>query len=566
MTLMAPDPGAPADSRAVLIGVSAYEDPGFPPIRAARNSLEAMRAMLVDPSLCGWPPDRIMVIANPLSPVDLAERLADCAERTTGVLLVYYVGHGVLSSRGQLCLTVTSTSANRPKITGLPWETVTEILHASNCPARVRVAILDCCFAGQAIDETLTGWQDAAVADATHAEGVYTLTATIRNKFAHVVPAERQQDACTSFTGELRDLVYEGIRDRSPWLTLGEIYPVLRHRLKAKGLPLPNQRGTDTADKFLFTANAAHPSCSTRNRAVAEPESADTAIRAGLQDLPPRQLPLAEPGVTRAPSHITTQPGSSGQSALVLPSSATTRERDLLKSSPGPAEPERSPEARSQRSRGQSSAPARREFPSGGAEVARVQRDTTHELLVRALSNGYNPAFGRSDRESHSRYMDAEKQLATLPARAAGAVLAAIPPGAAASVLDSLWNQDRRWGETVLETISDDRHAHDILTSMYHFRNRSDLPRSRKLRRLLGEATSQRVDERPQTTYARAQASQMPVRANAEHEAERIDRMSSAEGARSIKNLDPDTRQEVLDLLGTNKARSIKRILGQDSA
>jgi len=39
---MTADTGLPAGSCAVLIGVSAYECAEFPPIRAARNSLQAM--------------------------------------------------------------------------------------------------------------------------------------------------------------------------------------------------------------------------------------------------------------------------------------------------------------------------------------------------------------------------------------------------------------------------------------------------------------------------------------------------------------------------------------------
>ncbi len=102
---MAADSGLPAGSRAVLIGVSAYEYAEFPPIRAARNSLQAMQSLLAGPALCGWPPELITVIPNPVSAADLADRIADLAEATTGVLLLYYVGHGVLSTRGELCLT-----------------------------------------------------------------------------------------------------------------------------------------------------------------------------------------------------------------------------------------------------------------------------------------------------------------------------------------------------------------------------------------------------------------------------------------------------------------------------
>ena len=254
MTDVATRADASVESCALLVGVSAYEDPEFPPIRAARNSLGAMRSLLSDPALCAWPPEKIAVIANPLSATDLATSIADLAASTAGVLLLYYVGHGVLSARGELCLTVTSTRPDRPKISGLPWDTVADVLRSS--PAHTRLAILDCCFAGQAI-EALTGDGNAALADIVHVEGVYTLTATTRNRPAHVPSPARQDTACTSFTAELEDLVRSGLPGKPPRLTLGDIYPVLRQRLRAKGLPAPGQHGADAAQQFPFTANAA---------------------------------------------------------------------------------------------------------------------------------------------------------------------------------------------------------------------------------------------------------------------------------------------------------------------
>jgi hypothetical protein len=251
---MTTETGVLVGSRAVLIGVSAYEYADFPPVRAARNSLQAMHALLSDPALCGWAPEHITVILNPISAADLAGQVTDLAESTTGVLLLYYVGHGVLSARGELCLTVTSTRLNRPKISGLPWDTLADVLRA--CPARTRLAILDCCFAGQAI-EALGSDGEPGLADIAHVEGVYTLTATTRNRAAHVPPPDQQDTACTSFTGELRDLIRSGIPGKPPLLTFSDIYPALRQRLLAKGLPAPSQRGTDTAHQFPFTANAA---------------------------------------------------------------------------------------------------------------------------------------------------------------------------------------------------------------------------------------------------------------------------------------------------------------------
>lgn len=244
----------PAGSRAVLIGVSTYEHAEFTAIPAARNSLRAMHSLLADPVLCGWPAELITVIADPASAVDLAGRVADLAGAVTGVLLLYYVGHGVLSPRGELCLTVTSTRPDRPKITGLLWETVTEVLR--DCPARTRIVILDCCFAGRAI-EALAAGDGHGLADITNVAGVYTLTATTSNRTAHVPPPGLQEAACTSFTGEFRDLIWSGIRGKHSRLTFSDIYPELRRRLRAKGLPEPHQRGTDTALQFPFAANAA---------------------------------------------------------------------------------------------------------------------------------------------------------------------------------------------------------------------------------------------------------------------------------------------------------------------
>ena len=309
-----------AGSRAVLIGVSAYEYAEFPPIRAARNSLQAMRSLLADPALCGWPPGQVTVIANPISAADLAANIADLAENTSGVLLLYYVGHGVLSARGELCLTVTSTRPDRPKISGLPWDNVADVLRG--CPASRRLAILDCCFAGQAI-EALTGSGDHGLADIAHVEGVYTLTATTGNRAAHVPPPGQQDTACTSFTGELRDLIRGGLPGKAPLLTFGDIYPALLQRLRGKGLPAPGQRGTDAVGQFAFAANAAVPAGQSAGNPAADspagqlpadlPDSGDgelaaeqpTAEEPGTTAPAGGDSPVAEPGQSRHASIVT---------------------------------------------------------------------------------------------------------------------------------------------------------------------------------------------------------------------------------------------------------------------
>jgi hypothetical protein len=125
-----------------------------------------------------------------------------------------------------------------------------------DCPARMRLVILDCSFAGRAT-EAPAAEGGPGPAGISGVEGVYTLTATAGHRTAHVPSPDQQDLACTSFTGVLRDLIRVGIPGKPPCLTLSDIYPVLRAQLLAKGLPVPYQRGIDTADLFPFTANAA---------------------------------------------------------------------------------------------------------------------------------------------------------------------------------------------------------------------------------------------------------------------------------------------------------------------
>ncbi|MEV4062195.1 caspase, EACC1-associated type [Nonomuraea dietziae] len=238
-------------SRAILIGVANYRDHRFPSIAAATNSLTAMHKVLTDPELCGWPTARVSVLSDPSDSREVATRIRRLAQETSGVLLLYYVGHGTLTPRGELCLSVADTDADVPDLTGVEYARIRSALYDS--PALVKAAILDCCYAGRAI-ETLAN-EAAAIADHIDIRGVYTLTAS--DLAAHVPPPEKQSNLCTSFTGVLVELIRTGIAGRHDPLTLGDLYLELRRQLRARGLPDPNQRGTDTAHSFAFTRNAA---------------------------------------------------------------------------------------------------------------------------------------------------------------------------------------------------------------------------------------------------------------------------------------------------------------------
>lgn len=259
------DPHWP-DSRAILIGVSSYRDPLFPDVPAAANSLTRMADVLTAPSLCGWPTERVTVLANPSDSRDVVKTIRRLAQETGDVLLLYYVGHGTLTPTGELCLALSDTDAEAADLTGLEYARIRAAFRDS--PARVKAAILDCCYSGRAI-ETLAD-EATLLADHTDVRGVYTLTAS--DLAAHVPPPEAQAAVPTSFIGELLDLIHSGIPGQGDRLTLGTLYAHLRRRLRTLGLPDPNQRGTDTAHSFAFTRNAAGHSTPAAAERAAPPE------------------------------------------------------------------------------------------------------------------------------------------------------------------------------------------------------------------------------------------------------------------------------------------------------
>ncbi|MEU0413551.1 hypothetical protein ABZ307_37965 [Streptomyces griseorubiginosus] len=117
-----------SDDAAVLIGVSQYRDPSLLDVPAARNSLHAMHRLLTSPELCGWSEEQVHVVENPAGATDLALGLHRLAEKTAGTLLIYFVGHGIVSKSGALCLAAGDTQLAIP--TSPTWSTTRSAAHS----------------------------------------------------------------------------------------------------------------------------------------------------------------------------------------------------------------------------------------------------------------------------------------------------------------------------------------------------------------------------------------------------------------------------------------------------
>ena len=239
-----------AGSRVVLIGAPAYDDPTLPDVPVVANNVADMAAVLTDPNLGGFDPAHCVVAPARSDIGQIGDLLMDAAAEATDLLLIYYSGHGLLGPlRRELYLSLARTKPDRPAFTALPFEAVRDACLASR--ARSRVVILDSCFSGRAIGDTLTSTSEAVLGQ-IDVSGTYTLTSAPANRVALYLPGERH----TAFTGRMLNLLRTGSASAGPFLSLGDIFRHLYAQHLAEGLPVPQQRGTETADLFGLVRNA----------------------------------------------------------------------------------------------------------------------------------------------------------------------------------------------------------------------------------------------------------------------------------------------------------------------
>jgi hypothetical protein len=233
----------------VLLGVPDYADPALIDVPQVRRNVVDLQAVLTDPRLGGFAPRHCQVAPWRASVAEVGRLLRTAADEAEDLLLFYYSGHGLLSAlRRELHLSVHDTEHDQPSFTALAYHAVRDAWVRSR--AGSRVVILDCCFSGRAIGDTLANLVDVVI-EQVGVTGTYTLAASAGSSTAMVLGTETH----TAFTGRLLDLLRTGVPDAGDVLDLGTLYRHLHARMLADGLPPPQQRGTENADRLGLVRN-----------------------------------------------------------------------------------------------------------------------------------------------------------------------------------------------------------------------------------------------------------------------------------------------------------------------
>ncbi|MFG3600195.1 caspase, EACC1-associated type [Micromonospora chersina] len=238
----------PERSRALFIGAGRFDSGDFVELPSAVPSATALAEALTTPGVGGFASNRSVVLIDPTVRAVWAAIQRQSSE-AEDVLLVYFVGHGLVDTDGELYLAMSETSRDDLRFSALRWDDVRKALSSSR--ARTRIAILDACFAGRALDVMADA--DDQLTGLARIQGSVVLTATSSTQLS-LAPIGQKY---TAFTGELIAILRHGVPRGPLLLTIEVLYWQLRHWLSGNGQPLLRMRAENSAMQVALARNVA---------------------------------------------------------------------------------------------------------------------------------------------------------------------------------------------------------------------------------------------------------------------------------------------------------------------
>ncbi|MFG3526950.1 caspase family protein [Streptomyces sp. NPDC047917] len=244
----------------------------LPPVATTLDDLEtALR------DVCGFGPEQVHRVPAGADTEEVIDAIERVAREATGVVLLYYVGHGLLGPRDELYLATRGTRSHEEISRAVPYRTVQGLLSAC---AGGGIVVLDCCYSGRADVPDGGGVPALEPFVSARPDGSLLLTATSRYDLSFA-PEERRH---TLFSGRLLRLLTEGDPAGPPWLTMDSLYSAL-DRAFAEGPIRPRRQSEGSLGSLRIARN---PACR---------GSGDTSHGGGARrDDPPADVPCPYPG------------------------------------------------------------------------------------------------------------------------------------------------------------------------------------------------------------------------------------------------------------------------------
>jgi len=242
-------------TKVLLIGVSDYvDDKDIKNIPNIKQNIKLLKEVLLDKDIMGIPKENITISLND-SRKDIERKLIQAtreAEDENYTLLVYYSGHGILSSENfKLYLTSSESSKAYLESDSINIDRFREIIAGSR--ATSKVVILDACHSGQ-IHNTMNNFESTISSEIKKFEGTYIMTSASEDSpslFPH-----NSTKKPTYFTAKMIDVLKRGVENNKPYISVRDIYNEIYNSFsKQVGMPLPQQSIFQEADSIIISKN-----------------------------------------------------------------------------------------------------------------------------------------------------------------------------------------------------------------------------------------------------------------------------------------------------------------------
>ena len=187
-------------------------------------------------------------------------------------LIIYYVGHGGFIDHDEYFLALRNTREHYERTSSLVIKALADVVELDFPKGNVYL-VLDCCFAGAAVQSFQSGMLSRNLSGANERTFPRAGTAILCASSRDQVALSQGSGYLTQFSECFTDVLEEGIEDEGAYLSLRQISEEVRSQARKFGyrridpdLHSPRQKGTDAAD-HQFIPNLAYKTTS-NSRAI----------------------------------------------------------------------------------------------------------------------------------------------------------------------------------------------------------------------------------------------------------------------------------------------------------
>ncbi|WP_267889371.1 caspase, EACC1-associated type [Streptomyces sp. NRRL B-3648] len=236
-------PGA----RAILIGAASHAaGSALTDLPAVATTLDDVQQVLLD--VCGMPPGSVHRVPAEATGSDVIDAVERVVADATGVVALYYVGHGLLGPGDELYLATHASMSARQIAQAISYRTIKDLL--SGCMGG-SVVVLDCCFSGRAAAPG--GGRSPEPFATARPDGSFLLTSATHLALSFAPEGERH----TLFSGRLIRLLQEGDPSGPLWLTMDRLHAVLDRDFR-EGPIRPRRQSEGTVGSLIVARNRAY--------------------------------------------------------------------------------------------------------------------------------------------------------------------------------------------------------------------------------------------------------------------------------------------------------------------